>query len=169
MRRTGFSLALIGVIVYALASVLLDYYRGGPGGDDVGITYFGLFRQLGSAPAVLSMSAAILYVFGGPLLIAGLCVAGLRDGPPSAIRAATIGAAAVWVLFVLGLSLRVLASRDQVTVDVGIGFWVQLASAALVAIGGAVLLPGPSSVSVEPSTEHLGPAERDPVDPGPTP
>lgn len=135
MKKVGYVLILLAMVVYSVAALFLDFYSGQASGMG-GLTYFEALTSppgLPSSPPVII--GGILTAFGGPLLIAVLTLLGLGGRRYAPARSTVVIAVATWSTFVVGTALYV-GGR---AFPVGTGFWVQAVCAG-VAILGAVML-----------------------------
>jgi hypothetical protein len=133
VKRIGYVLILAAMGAYALASLFLDFYESR--GPALGVTYFEASR-LGPSSAAHTI-AAILTVFGGPLLIAVLSLLSLA-GRLAPARPTVVVAVATWSTFVVGTTLNIIST--DLPLALCPGFWVQSASAGVAILGSLVLL-----------------------------
>lgn len=138
MKRIGYVLILAAMGAYALASLFLDFYESR--GPALRVTYFEVSKFPGPSSAAHTI-AAILTVFGGPLLIAVLSLLSLA-GRLAPARPTVVAAVATWSTFVVGTTLNIIST--DLPLGLGPGFWVQSASAGVAILGSLVLLIPPA-------------------------
>ena len=133
MKRVGYVLILLAMVVYSVAALFLDFYSGQVSLG--GLTYFkALTSPPPSSPPIII--GGILTAFGGPLLIAVLTLLGLGGRRDAPARSTVVIAVAIWSTFVVGTALTV-GSRGF---PVGAGFWVQAVCAGVALLGTLMLL-----------------------------
>jgi hypothetical protein len=137
LRRLAHILILLAMGIYAFAALFLNFYEG-RGPRQQGITYFDVLTLPDRRTAV-GITGAILTAFGGPFLIAVLCLRELDGRWPELSRYTLVVAVATWGSFVVGSTLRIGASG----LAVGAGYWVQVLSTVLAIAGAIVLLITP--------------------------
>ena len=148
MKRIGYVLILLAMVVYSVAALFLDFYSGQASGS--GLTYFeALTSPPPSSPPVII--GGILTAFVGPLLIAVLTLLGLGGRRHERARSTVVIAVAIWSTFVVGTALSV-GSRGF---PVGAGFWVQAVCAGAAILGALMLISrrGERSLSAGAASE----------------
>jgi hypothetical protein len=137
LRRLAHILILLAMGIYAFSALFLNFYEGRSPRQQ-GITYFDVLT-LPDRRTALAITGAILTAFGGPFLIAVLCLRELAGRWPDLSRYTLVVAVATWGSFVVGSTLQVRASG----LAVGAGYRVQVLSTVLAIAGAIVLLITP--------------------------
>lgn len=135
MKRGGCILVLAAMGTFALSALFLVFYEGPA--SALGVTYFEVLRSPGQTSGAVHTIGAILTLFGGPSLIAVLCVLALVGGRRAPASPTIVVAVATWSTFVVGTTLSLISS--DLPLSLGSGFWVQIAAAG-VALAGALML-----------------------------